>query len=95
LQETFQRYTEPIERVSASIITSGQLEDTIALLIQARRIRHSAMTGIIFQAASVIIGFSVALIYIGLSAYTSVTSEMFLMFQIAASAITALVLKIK
>jgi hypothetical protein len=53
------------------------------------------MTGIIFQAASVIIGFSVALIYIGLSAYTSVTSEMFLMFQIAASAITALVLKIK
>ncbi|MGN0591877.1 MAG: hypothetical protein ACI4JQ_01370 [Ruminococcus sp.] len=95
LQETFNRYTEPADRVSASIITSGKLEDTIQLLLQARRIRRSAMTGVILQAVAAMIGFAIALIYIGLSAYTSVTSEMFLIFQIAASAITAIAVRLK
>lgn len=93
--ETFDRYTAPAERVSASVITSGKFEDTISLLIHARRIRRSAMTGVILQAVAVIIGLALALIYIGLSAYTSVTSQMFLIFQIAASVITAIAVKLK
>ncbi|MBQ8688066.1 MAG: hypothetical protein IJ512_05910 [Ruminococcus sp.] len=93
--ETFDRYAVPAERVSASVIASGRFEDTVSLLIQSRRIRRSAMTGVILQAVAVIIGLALALIYIGLSAYTSVTSQMFLIFQIAASVITAIAVKLK
>lgn len=95
LHETFDKYTEPAERVSASIIASGRMEDTVDLLLQSRKIRRSAMTGVILQAVAVMIGFAIALIYIGLSAYTSVTSEMFLIFQIAASVITAVAVRLK
>ena len=95
LHETFDRYTVPADTVSASAIASGRLEDTIRLLISARRIRRSAMTGTILQSAAVIIGFAIALIYIALSAYTSVTAGMFLIFQLAASAVTAIAVRLK
>ncbi len=93
--ELFDKYTQPAERVSASVITSGKFEDTMDLLLQARKIRRSAMIGIILQAVAAIIGFGIALTYIGLSAYTSVTSEMFLIFQLAASVITAIAVRLK
>lgn len=93
--EMFERYTEPADSVSASAIASGRFEDTISLLLSARKIRRSAMTGTILQAAAVIIGFAIALIYIALSAYTSVTAGMFLIFQLAASLVTLIAVRLK
>ncbi len=95
LHETFNKYTEPSDFVSASVIATGKSEDTVRLLLAARKIRRSATTGIMLQAASVIIGLAIALIYIGLSAYTSVSAGMFLIFQLAATAITAVAVRIK
>lgn len=95
LNETFDRYAEPADNVSASVIASGRIDDTIRLLLSARKIRRSSAAGVIIQAAAAIIGFAIALIYIGLSAYTSVTAEMFLIFQLAASAVTAIAVGLK
>lgn len=95
LHETFDKYTSPADNVSASAITSGSTIDTIKLIISARRIRRSAMTGIILQSVAAIIGFAIAFIYIGLSAYTSVTTQMFLFFQIASSIVTAIAVRLK
>ncbi len=95
LHEVFDKYTSIADNVSASAITSGSAIDTIRLIISARKIRRSAMTGIILQSVAAIIGFAIAFIYIGLSAYTSVTTETFLLFQIAASAVTAIAVRLK
>ncbi|MBQ8724161.1 MAG: hypothetical protein IJY74_00640 [Oscillospiraceae bacterium] len=95
LNETFDRYAEPTDNVSASVIASGRIDDTIRLLLSARKIRRSSAAGVIIQATAAIIGFAIALIYIGLSAYTSVTAEMFLIFQLAASAVTAIAVGLK
>lgn len=95
LHETFDKYTEEADLVSASAITSGNALDAIRLIISARKIRRSAMTGIILQSVAAIIGFAIAFVYIGLSAYTSVTTEMFLAFQLAACAVTAIAVRLK
>lgn len=95
LHEVFDKYTSPADNISASAITSGSAMDTIRLIISARKIRRSAMTGIILQTVAAIIGFAIAFIYIGLSAYTSVTTETFLLFQIAASVVTAIAVRLK
>ncbi|MGN0630404.1 MAG: hypothetical protein ACI4JN_03665 [Ruminococcus sp.] len=93
--EIFDKYTSDSENISASAITSGSAADTIRLLVSARRIRRSTMAGIILQSVAAIIGFGIALVYIGLSAYTSVTVQMFLIFQIAASLVTAIAVRLK
>lgn len=95
LHEIFDKYTSTADNVSASAITSGSAMDTIRLIISAKKIRRSAMTGIILQSVAAIIGFAIAFIYIGLSAYTSVTTETFLLFQIASSAVTAIAVRLK
>lgn len=95
VHEIFDKYTGDAENISASAITSGSAADTIRLLVSARRIRRSAMAGIILQSVAAIIGFGIAFAYIGLSAYTSVTTQMFLMFQIAASLVTAIAVRLK
>lgn len=95
VHEIFDKYTSDSENISASAITSGSAADTIRLLVSARRIRRSTMAGIILQSVAAIIGFGIAFVYIGLSAYTSVTVQMFLMFQIAASLVTAIAVRLK
>lgn len=95
MHETFDKYTAPADNISASAITSGSAIDTIKLIISARRIRRSAMTGIILQSVAAIIGFAIAFIYIGLSAYTSVTTQTFLFFQLASSIVTAIAVRLK
>ncbi len=95
LHDTFNKYTETAEYASASVITSGKAEDTVRLLLGARRVRRSATTGIILQTVAVIIGLAIALIYVGLSAYASVSAEMFMVFQMASAAITAIAVRLK
>lgn len=95
LHETFDKYISDSENISASAITSGSAADTIRILTSARRIRRSAMTGIILQSVAAIIGFAMAFIYIGLSAYTSISTQTFLMFQLAASLVTAIAVRLK
>lgn len=95
LHETFDKYISDSDNISASAITSGSAADTIRILTSARRIRRSTMTGIILQSVAAIIGFGIAFVYICLSAYTSVTTQMFLIFQIVASLVTSIAVRLK
>ncbi|MBQ8824393.1 MAG: hypothetical protein IJZ64_04090, partial [Ruminococcus sp.] len=90
MNEVYNRVTEDILNSSAAAISRGRFSDSVHLLIETRRVRRSAILGIILQVVALIICMTLGLLYIGVGAYENMTARLFLLCQICTVIIISL-----
>lgn len=82
LHNDFDAETAPLKRASAALACSGRFSGMAQLLLGAKSIRASATLGVILQTAACVLGILIALAYLIMQAYTSLSASLFLIYQL-------------
>lgn len=94
MHHLFGREVADLGCVSASM-TVGSGFGAARLLLGARRVRRAAMTGLILQVVSALLGLSLALIHIFIGAYEEMNAQFFLLYHLILTTLTALTVRIR
>ncbi len=86
----FDAETAPAKKVSASMSCSGKFSGMAQLLLGAKAIKSAATLGVILQAAAACLGMVIALVYLLMQAYTDLSANMFLIYNLIWTGVTVL-----
>ncbi len=95
MHRLFQRETAGMECVSASAVIGASGFGAAELLTGVRRVRRSAMAGVILQVASALLGISIAMVHILIGAYEELNAEFFFLYHFIVTAVTALAIRVR
>ena len=84
-----------MECVSASAVIGASGFGAAELLTGVRRVRRSAMAGVILQVASALLGISIAMVHILIGAYEELNAEFFFLYHFIVTAVTALAIRVR
>lgn len=95
MHNLFQRETADLGCVSASMVLGDSGFGAARLLVGSRKVRRSAVTGMILQVVASLLGLSLALIHVFTGAYSEINAQFFFLYHLILTAITALAVRIR
>ena len=95
MHNLFQRETADLGCVSASMVLGDFGFGAARLLVGSRKVRRSAVTGMILQVVASLLGLSLALIHVFTGAYSEINAQFFFLYHLILTAITALAVRIR
>lgn len=97
LHKYFSSETSPVNVQSSSMVCDGQFTSFARLLLSAKSIRQASMLGIILQAASAILGFVIAAVFIAMDvhSYSKISVSALLIYNLIWMVISVILVKLK
>lgn len=95
MHNLFQRETADLDCASASMVVGKTSFGAAQLIVGARKVRRSAMRGVILQIVSSLLGLSLALIHIFTGAYSEMNAQFFLLYHLILTIVTALAIRVR
>lgn len=91
----FDLETKKARKISASMACSGKFSSFIQLILGTKSIKQTVSICAVLQTASAILGFGIVALHCLLGAFSDVTASMLLLFNLAWTAVTAIVASVR